>query len=295
MFSSATLLQGSARADLLGLGPMPVPAKLGITGPVDEIPNAWYRSPMQKTSLELNADWWSGNEANVGAFSALLHLVLVRRFIVNFEVPWAVGTIQENPHLQTGTGDIGGGLGGIGNVSENSVLWGFLSLRFPTITNTEHPGDLDRAAMLTFASMARDMYDFDRLFPELGSLGFNYGLELRFAKYFHFRGQLSMIIGFPMGADTTSVSAAFTFQQYNELEARFPFGLIIGARFQFVITSLSGWDLSGGSAGAGVYLGYEPSGGGPFVRISCFTGSDPLTSPFQNGQAFYGLRMGFRL
>jgi len=172
------------------------------------------------------------------------------------------------------------------HVAPDVLLAGGLTVSIPTrydLTGTGGNGIIVQALAL----VSRAYFDIHRLFPGAVFVRIPLGAEVRFADYFHYRGDFTPVIMAPVAKGFPNKSAQVLIEHSDEIEARAPFGLGGGLRFQVVFaatdfaSSLSGGTSTGGF-GAGdraqtalePFVGYEPRGSGFFARLGCLVALD---------------------
>jgi len=267
-----------------------------------------FRAMAEGHRFGLETDLWPASDYTVAAMGIAAQVQIVPGFLIDLDVPWAVGSFKGSPtsSLFSTTSDPVAGFGnvtigghGLFKVGPEAALHAGLSASIPTRLDFSNAG-LTYAFLLAAATLTRGFYDVGRFAPGWLSFQLPLGGEVRFARYVYYRGELVPVVLRP-SAQGDNHSPQVFLEHADEFEGRLPIGFGVGLRFQAVFT-FTDFTFDPGRYRAQTALApfvqYEPPGVGVFGRLgSTIALNNPLGPPtgVKDGLATFMFTVGGRL
>lgn len=234
--------------------------------------------------IGLTTDLWPTQDSFVTAMGITGQIEVTRGFVLDFDLPWIVGSFPSGIGSRTtraafGSVTVGGH--GVIPIGHDAAINVGATVSIPTRYNFEGDG-LVQAFVLAAGDATHAYYDLHRLYPGVVFIRVPIGAEVRFAKIFRYRGELNPSILIPAG-EGFKKDPHVLLEHADELEARAPFGLGGGLRFQavFALSNFGGTGTSGGFGGGDraqtalePFLQYEPRGSGVYARLGLLVALD---------------------
>jgi hypothetical protein len=233
-------------------------------------------SQYEDSRVGLATEIWPTSDFGLATMSIEGQLALTKNIAVDFGFPnWSFGGANGK-----GYGDFGGvtlGAHGVGHVDRDIVVWGGFALTIPT---TWKNPSLTQFQFDGFSAETRAEFDLGRVFPEILTVKFPLGAEMKF-DFIYLRPSLAIPIYVPVGdLNGTGTGVTVTMELAGEVEARHPSGFGGGLRLQAVFV-LTNDDPAGGGdhaqAALEPFVGYEaPPGRGvaPYARLGLLLALD---------------------
>ncbi len=226
-------------------------------------------SQYEDSRIGLATEIWPTSDFGLATMSIEGQIALNKNIAFDFGFPnWTFGGGGGKGYAQFGGITLGGH--GVGHVDRDIVLWGGFDLTIPTTWKNPSLQQLEFDAL---GSETRAEFDLGRVFPEIVTIKFPLGAEMKF-DFIYLRPSLAVPIYIPVGdLSGPNSSVAVAMELAGEVEARHPSGFGGGLRLQafFLLTSdnvVGGGDHA--QAALEPFVGYEaPPGRGvaPYARL----------------------------
>jgi hypothetical protein len=239
-----------------------------------------FAARAEGTRVAFSLDLWTAQDFRVATMGLEAQIALGRHLAIDVEVPWAVGSLDVGgaglppPASMTGRvpyaylGDVTLGGHGVLRVFRDAALDFGAAVSVPT--RYDFTASTTLAVFAGTAAESRGYYDAYRLAPQTLSVRFPVGFEARFLGLLYGRAELDPDIWVPVGKSTVVSGTQLTLEHALEVEARAPFGVGGGLRFQAVFLITDGLSANGADYAQTAiepFVGYEPPGAGFFARF----------------------------
>jgi hypothetical protein len=224
-------------------------------------------SQYENSRVGLATEIWPTSDFAIATMAIEGQVALTKNAALDFSFPnWTFG--GGSGVSSAGFGGVMVGAHGVGHVDRDIALFGGFQLTVPT--TWKNPSD-KQISIEVLGADTRAEFDLGRVFPEILTLKFPLGAEMKF-DFFYIRPTLALPIYIPVGDIAKDANVAVVLETAVELEARHPVGFGGGLRFQsaFLLTSQ---DTIGGTdhaqAALEPFVGYEAPGKdlGAYARL----------------------------
>jgi hypothetical protein len=242
-----------------------------------------FAARAEGTRAAFSLDLWPTQDFIVATMGLSAQIAVHPHFAIDVDVPWAAGNLNDTaPRTVYGYfGDVTLGGHAVFRVLPAATLAFGATVSIPT--RYSFNGSPDLLIFAATAAASRGFYDAYRFAPQTLSIRVPIGFEARFLGLLYYRGELDPDIRVPVGSAPPSDSVQLSLEHADELEARAPFGLGGGLRFQVAFLLTNGLSSDGASYAQTAiepFVGYEPPGAGFFARLGMLVA---LNSPLGFG------------
>jgi hypothetical protein len=237
-----------------------------------------FAARAEGSRVAFSLDLWPAQGFVVATMGVGAQIAVHPHFAIDVDVPWSAGNLLDG--VPSGRrvygyfGDVTLGGHAVFRVLREAALDFGASVSIPT--RYGFTGSPDVLIFAADAAASRGFYDASRFAPQTVSTRFPAGFEARFLGLLYYRAELDPDVWIPAGSPT-SPGVQLSLEHADELEARAPFGLGGGLRFQAAFLLTNGLSRDGTDyveTAIEPFVGYEPPGAGFFARLGLLVALD---------------------
>ena len=256
-----------------------------------------FQARAEGSRVGLSVDLWPTQDFFLATMAVDAQIGVTKNFGIDIDLPWWVAhssvTGQDGTFALFGNITLGGH--GVFRVLPEAAFNIGASISIPT--RYDYSGATSGLAVFSaLAALSRGFYDAWRLLPQALSVRIPIGFEARFLNILYYRGELDPVILIPVGNGAGSAQAIL--EHADEIEARAPFGLGGGVRFQMAFLLTDALAAASGAAGPDhlqtaiePFVGYEPAGAGLYARVGMLVALDTPLGPGTDRDKLTTVRM----